>query len=90
MSSNYPRDLIGHGRRPPHAGWPGGARLALQVVLNYEEGAENSILHDDEASESFLSEMGDTPAIEGARHHLGGVSRPEDLLGADQLDLHGT
>jgi allantoinase len=53
----YPRDLIGYGRNPPHAQWPGGARIALQFVLNYEEGAENSVLHGDSASEIFLSEI---------------------------------
>ena len=53
----YPRDLIGYGRKPPHAQWPGGARIALQFVLNYEEGAENSVLHGDAGSEQFLSEM---------------------------------
>jgi putative urate catabolism protein len=55
--SNYPRDLVGYGRNPPHAQWPGGARVALQFVLNYEEGAENSVLHGDPASETFLSEI---------------------------------
>ena len=54
---NYPRDLIGYGRTPPHPQWPGQARIALQFVLNYEEGAENSVLHGDAASETFLSEM---------------------------------
>jgi allantoinase len=53
----YPRDLVGYGRHPPHARWPGGARVALQFVLNYEEGAENSVLHGDAASEVFLSEI---------------------------------
>lgn len=53
----YPRDLIGYGRTPPHARWPGGARIALQFVLNHEEGAENSVLHGDAASETFLSEI---------------------------------
>jgi putative urate catabolism protein len=53
----YPRDLVGYGRTPPHARWPGGARVALQFVLNYEEGAENSVLHGDPASETFLSEI---------------------------------
>jgi allantoinase len=53
----YPRDLIGYGRNPPHAAWPGGARIALQFVLNYEEGGENSVLHGDPASETFLSEI---------------------------------
>ncbi|MDB5761057.1 MAG: puuE [Herminiimonas sp.] len=54
---NYPRDLIGYGHKPPHAQWPGQARIALQFVLNYEEGAENSVLHGDHASETFLSEI---------------------------------
>jgi allantoinase len=54
---DYPRDLVGYGRNPPHARWPDGARIALQFVLNYEEGAENSVLHGDAASETFLSEI---------------------------------
>ncbi len=54
---NYPRDLIGYGRNPPYAGWPGNARVAVQFVLNYEEGAENCVLHGDPASEQFLSEI---------------------------------
>ncbi len=64
----YPRDLVGYGRRPPDPEWPGGARLALQIVLNYEEGAENSVLHGDRASESFLSEIVAAQAFEGVRH----------------------
>jgi allantoinase len=55
--SDYPRDLVGYGAHPPHPRWPGGARIALQFVLNYEEGAENSVLHGDAASETFLSEI---------------------------------
>lgn len=54
---NYPRDLIGYGRNPPHPRWPGQARIALQFVLNYEEGAENCVLHGDAGSETFLSEI---------------------------------
>lgn len=54
---NYPRDLLGYGRRPPHPHWPDGARLALQFVLNYEEGSENCVLHGDAGSETFLSEI---------------------------------
>ena len=54
---DYPRDLIGYGRTPPHAQWPGGARIALQFVLNYEEGSENNVLHGDAGSETFLSEI---------------------------------
>lgn len=57
MPDTYPRDLIGYGRRPPHARWPNGARIALQFVLNHEEGAENCVLHGDPASETFLSEI---------------------------------
>ena len=54
---NYPRDLIGYGAVPPHPQWPGQARVALQFVLNYEEGGENNVLHGDPASETFLSEI---------------------------------
>ncbi|WP_295551755.1 allantoinase PuuE [uncultured Pseudacidovorax sp.] len=53
----YPRDLVGYGRDVPHARWPGGARIAVQFVLNYEEGGENNVLHGDPGSEQFLSEM---------------------------------
>ena len=67
-SSNYPRDLIGYGRYPPHAAWPGKARIALQFVLNYEEGGENSVLHGDAGSEQFLSEMFNPPSV--ADRHL--------------------
>ena len=64
----YPRDLVGYGRNPPHAHWPGGARIALQFVLNYEEGAENATLHGDAGSEQFLSEMFNPPSF--ADRHL--------------------
>jgi putative urate catabolism protein len=64
----YPRDLAGYGNHPPRANWPGKARLALQFVLNYEEGAENSVLHGDRASEAFLSEIVGAQPVEGARH----------------------
>jgi putative urate catabolism protein len=67
MPPRYPRDLKGHGRTPPHARWPGHARVALQFVLNYEEGGENSVLHGDAGSEQFLSEMFN-PAAYPARH----------------------
>ena len=60
----YPRDMRGYGASPPHADWPGGARIALQIVLNYEEGSENSVLHGDKASETFLSEIVGAQAIE--------------------------
>ncbi|WP_292933389.1 allantoinase PuuE [Noviherbaspirillum sp.] len=61
---NYPRDLVGYGRNPPHAQWPDGARIAVQFVLNYEEGAENCVLHGDKASETFLSEIIGAQAFE--------------------------
>ena len=61
---SYPRDLVGYGRMPPHADWPGGARIAVQFVLNYEEGAENCVLHGDRASETFLSEIINAQAFE--------------------------
>ena len=64
---NYPRDLAGYGRNPPHAQWPGQARVAVQFVLNYEEGGENCVLHGDPASEQFLSEMFN-PAAYPERH----------------------
>jgi allantoinase len=57
FEADYPRNLKGYGRDPPHARWPGSARIAVQFVLNYEEGAENSVLHGDAASETFLSEI---------------------------------
>ena len=64
----YPRDLKGHGAAPPQADWPGGARVALQFVINYEEGGENCILHGDGTSEAFLSEIIGAKAREGVRH----------------------
>lgn len=63
----YPRDLRGYGRERPHARWPGNARVALQFVLNYEEGGENCVLHGDAGSEQFLSELFN-PAAYPARH----------------------
>jgi allantoinase len=68
MNSSYPRDLVGYGRNPPHAQWPGKARIAVQFVLNYEEGGENSVLHGDAGSEQFLSEMANPPSF--ADRHL--------------------
>ncbi|MDD2545219.1 MAG: allantoinase PuuE [Burkholderiaceae bacterium] len=67
MTLQYPRDLLGYGCHPPHAQWPGRARVAVQFVLNYEEGGENSVLHGDAGSEQFLSEMFN-PASYAARH----------------------
>ncbi len=64
----YPRDMIGYGRTPPYADWPNGARIALQFVINYEEGGENNILHGDAASEAFLSEIVGAAPWPGQRH----------------------
>jgi putative urate catabolism protein len=68
MNSAYPRDLIGYGSIPPDPKWPGRARLAVQFVINYEEGAENCILHGDMASEGFLSEIIGAQPYPGMRH----------------------
>mgnify|MGYP003147690791 FL=1 len=62
-SPAYPRDLVGYGRNPPYANWPGNAKIAVQFVLNYEEGGENSVLHGDSGSEQFLSEILGAPAF---------------------------
>ena len=64
----YPRDMCGYGQNPPDAGWPGGARIAVQFVINYEEGAENCVLHGDAESEAFLSEIVGAVPVEGQRH----------------------
>ena len=64
----YPRDLRGYGRTPPHPRWPGEARIAVQFVVNYEEGAESCILHGDGASEAFLSDIVPATPLPGARH----------------------
>ena len=74
----YPRDLIGYGGRPPHAGWPGQARIAVQFVLNYEEGAENNVLHGDAGSEQFLSDI------------IGAASYPERHMSMDSLYEYGS
>ena len=64
----YPRDLAGYGRNPPHPRWPGNARVAVQFVVNYEEGGENNILHGDAASEAFLSDVLGAQPWPGKRH----------------------
>ena len=64
----YPRNMRGYGANPPHANWPGGANVAVQFVLNYEEGGENCILHGDAASEAFLSEIPGAAQWPGLRH----------------------
>jgi len=66
--SNYPRDMTGYGKESIHPNWPNKAKIAVQFVLNYEEGGENSILHGDDASETFLSEIIGAKAYQGARH----------------------
>ena len=68
MSESYPRDMIGYGRDVPNADWPQGARIAIQFVINYEEGGENCILHGDASSEAFLSEIIGASPIPGARN----------------------
>lgn len=64
----YPRNMIGYGATPPDAAWPGGAKIAVQFVLNYEEGGENSVLHGDAASEAFLSDIAGAAPWPGQRH----------------------
>ena len=68
MSDSYPRDMIGYGGKPPQANWPHGARVAVQFVINYEEGGEMCVLHGDDASEAFLSEIVGAAAYPGVRH----------------------
>lgn len=74
----YPRDLIGYGRNPPFADWPGGARIAVQFVLNYEEGGENCVLHGDAGSEQFLSEI------------IGAASYPDRHLSMESIYEYGS
>lgn len=66
--ATYPRDLIGYGRNPPHPKWPNDARIAVQFVVNYEEGGENCLLHGDAASEAFLSDVLGAQPWPGKRH----------------------
>ena len=94
---DYPRDLSGYGATPPQVAWPNGARVAVQFVLNYEEGGENCVLHGDPASEVFLSEIIGAAAFDGARHmsmesiyeygSRAGVWRILDLFRQRQLPL---
>ncbi len=69
----YPRDLKGYGRVPPNPKWPGGAKIAIQFVLNYEEGGENSVLHGDPSSEQFLSEMFNPPSFPDRHLSMEGI-----------------
>ena len=66
--NRYPRDFRGHGPTPPDAQWPNGAKIAISVVLNYEEGGENNILHGDAGSEAFLSDIAGAAPWPGQRH----------------------
>ncbi|HSF91746.1 MAG TPA: polysaccharide deacetylase family protein, partial [Paracoccaceae bacterium] len=66
--NRYPRDMYGYGQNVPNANWPGGAKIAVQFVINYEEGGENNVLHGDAASEAFLSEIVGAAAWPGQRH----------------------
>jgi len=73
-----PRDLVGYGASPPDPRWPGGARIAVQFVVNYEEGAENSVLNGDKGSEAFLSEM------------VGAPSHPDRAMAMESLYEYGS
>ncbi len=81
----YPRDLKGYGRHPPHARWPGQARIAVQFVLNYEEGGENSVLHGDVGSEQFLSEMFNPPAFPDRHLSMEGIYEYGSRVGVWRL-----
>lgn len=97
MTWEQPRDLHGYGKHPPDAAWPNGARIALQCVLNYEEGGENTLLNGDAGSEAFLSDIIGAVPLEGQRHismeslyDYGarvGVWRLLDLFGRKQIPL---
>lgn len=76
--TDYPRDLKGYGQHPPQAHWPGGARIAVQFVLNLEEGGENCILHGDAGSEQFLSEI------------IGAASYPARHMSMESIYEYGT
>ena len=78
MNPDYPRDLVGYGRQPPQAQWPGDARIALQFVLNIEEGGENCVLHGDQGSEQFLSEI------------IGAASYPDRHLSMESIYEYGS
>lgn len=78
FNKEYPRDLMGYGGWPPHARWPGQARIAVQFVLNYEEGAENNVLHGDAGSEQFLSDI------------IGAASYPERHMSMESLYEYGS
>ncbi|WP_442957728.1 allantoinase PuuE [Polaromonas sp.] len=81
----YPRDLAGYGRNPPHAQWPGNARIAVQFVLNYEEGGENAVLHGDAGSEQFLSEMFNPPSFPDRHLSMEGIYEYGSRVGVWRL-----
>jgi allantoinase len=83
--ASYPRDLKGYGRRAPHARWPGNARVALQFVLNYEEGGENCVLHGDAGSEQFLSELFNPAAFPGRHLSMEGIYEYGSRVGVWRL-----
>ncbi|MCC5989079.1 MAG: allantoinase PuuE [Pararhodobacter sp.] len=95
----YPRNLSGHGQHPPDAGWPGGARVAISLVLNFEEGGENCLLHGDDHSEAFLSDIAGAQPWPGQRHWnmesiydygaRAGFWRMHRLLGALPVTIYG-
>lgn len=78
FTENYPRDMAGYAGRPPHARWPGGAKIAVQFVLNFEEGGENHVLHGDAGSEQFLSDI------------IGAASYPDRHMSMDSLYEYGS
>lgn len=78
LNHDYPRDLAGYGGQPPVANWPGQARIAVQFVLNIEEGAENNVLHGDAGSEQFLSDI------------IGADSYPDRHMSMESLYEYGT
>jgi allantoinase len=78
FEQDYPRDLRGYAGNPPHARWPNQARIAVQFVLNYEEGAENHVLHGDAGSEQFLSDI------------IGAASYPDKHMSMDSLYEYGS
>ena len=71
--NDYPRDLAGYGRSPPDPRWPGGARVAVQFVINFEEGGENAIFHGDKASEAFLTDVLGAAALARPAPHERGI-----------------
>jgi allantoinase len=90
IQDNYPRDLIGYGQKPPHARWPEAARIAVQFVLNYEEGGENCVLHGDPASEQFLSEIVGAAAFDTRHMSMESIYEYGSRAGFWRLHRHFT